>query len=338
MSLTVDRFPTPKSSALRPCYCGYLHSENPRKKVQTVSLALVLLSSLFASELIIGAFSHSLSLLADAGHLFADIAALGMTLIAVWVAQRPATGRSTFGHKRVEILAALLNGLSLLAIAAFVIWESVDRFHTPQTVLGLPMLIGATIGLGINSLNLVLLHQRQQDDLNLKAAFLHVLADAASSVGVIAASLTIYFWHWMWMDATASLLVAGLTSLSALPLIKESLEILLEYAPSSIEPADVETALMTFEPIIQVDNLRIWSITSGHLALNAHLKVSATLDNRDRDQLLERIKNQLSQQFLIQEVTLQMISEPSIDKPQLHPLFTQSLTSHVLGATRSLTN
>ena len=338
MTLTVDRFPTPKPSALRSCYCGYLHSENPRKKVQTVSLALVLLSSLFASELIIGAFSHSLSLLADAGHLFADIAALGMTLIAVWIAQRPAAGRSTFGHKRVEILAALLNGLSLLAIAAFVIWESVDRFHTPQTVLGLPMLIGATIGLGINSLNLVLLHQRSRDDLNLKAAFLHVLADAASSVGVIAASLTIYFWHWMWMDATASLLVAGLTSLSALPLIKESLEILLEYAPNSIEPAEVETALMTFEPVTQVDNLRIWSITSGHLALNAHLKVAVALDNADRDQLLERIRNHLSQQFLIQEVTLQMVSESSIDKPQLHPLFTQSLTSHVLGTTRSLTN
>ncbi|PSB15560.1 cation transporter [Phormidesmis priestleyi ULC007] len=337
MTLTVDR-PTRKPSALRSCYCGYLHSENPRQKVQTVSLALVLLSSLFATELIVGAFSHSLSLLADAGHLFADIAALGMTLIAVWIAQRPATGRSTFGHKRVEILAALLNGLSLLAIAAFVIWESVNRFHAPQTVLGLPMLIGATIGLGVNSLNLMLLHQRSQNDLNLKAAFLHVLADAASSVGVIAASLTIYFWHWMWMDATASLLVAGLTSLSALPLIKESLEILLEYAPSSIDPTDVETSLMTFEPVTQVDHLRIWSITSGHVALNVHLHVLPELDNHDRDCLLERISSHLSQQFLIQEITLQIISEQSSEKPKLHPFFTQSLTSHVLGKTRSLAN
>ncbi len=337
MTLTVDRS-TPKPSALRSCYCGYLHSENPRQKVQTVSLALILLSSLFATELIIGAFSHSLSLLADAGHLFADIAALGMTLIAVWIAQRPAAGRSTFGHKRVEILAALLNGLSLLAIAAFIIWESVDRFHTPQTVLGLPMLIGATIGLGVNSLNLMLLHQRSQDDLNLKAAFLHVLADAASSVGVIAASLTIYFWHWMWMDAAASLLVAALTSLSALPLIKESLEILLEYAPSSIDPADVETALIAFEPVTQVDHLRIWSITSGYVALNVHLHVLPELDHHDRDCLLEQIRSHLSQQFLIQEITLQIISKQSTEKPKLHPFFTQSLTSHVLGKTRSLAN
>ncbi|MCY7323807.1 MAG: cation diffusion facilitator family transporter [Phormidesmis sp. CAN_BIN36] len=338
MTSTVDRPSTRKSPALRPCYCGYLHSENPRKKVQTLSIALVLLSSLFATELMIGAFSHSLSLLADAGHLFADIAALGMTLLAVWIAQRPAMGRSTFGHRRVEILAALLNGLSLLAIAAFVIWESVDRFHTPQTVLGLPMLIGAAIGLGVNSLNLVLLHQRSQDDLNLKAAFLHVLADAASSVGVIAASLTIYFWHWMWMDATASLLVAGLTSLSALPLVKESLEILLEYAPSSIDPAEVETSLMTFEPVNQVNNLRIWSITSGQVALNAHLQVSATLENYDRDLLLDQIRSHLSEQFLIQEITLQITTEQSAEKPELHPFFTQSLTSHVLGKTRSLAN
>ena len=338
MTSTVDRPSARKSSALRPCYCGYLHSENPGKKVQTLSIALVLLSSLFATELIIGAFSHSLSLLADAGHLFADIAALGMTLIAVWIAQRPAMGRSTFGHKRVEILAALLNGLSLLAIAAFVIWESVDRFHTPQTVLGLPMLIGAAIGLGVNSLNLVLLHQRSQDDLNLKAAFLHVLADAASSVGVIAASLTIYFWHWMWMDATASLLVAGLTSLSALPLVKESLEILLEYAPSSIDPTEVETSLMTFEPVSQVNNLRIWSITSGQVALNAHIQVSATLDNHDRDRLLDQIRSHLSEQFLIQEITLQITTEQAAEKPELHPFFTQSLTSHVLGKTRSLAN
>lgn len=338
MTSIVDRPATRKPSALLPCYCGYLHSENPRQKVQTVSIALVLLSSLFATELIVGAFSHSLSLLADAGHLFADIAALGMTLVAMWIAQRPATGRSTFGHKRVEILAALLNGLSLLAIAAFVVWESIDRFHTPQAVLGLPMLIGATIGLGVNSLNLLLLHHRSQDDLNLKAAFLHVLADAASSVGVIAASLTIYFWHWMWMDATASLLVASLTSLSALPLIKESLEILLEYAPSSVDPTEVERSLLTFEPVTHVDNLRIWSVTSGHIALSAHLYVLAAADGRDRDRLLEQVRDHLSQQFLIQEITLQIVSEPPSDKPKLHPFFTQSLTSHVLGKTRSLAN
>ncbi len=330
--------PTPKLSTLRPCYCGYLHSDSPDQKVQRVTLALVLLSSLFATELVIGALSHSLSLLADAGHLCVDIAAMGLTLIAAWMAQRPATSRSTFGHQRAEILVALLNGLSLLAIAAFVIWESVDRFHTPQTVLGLPMLMGATAGLGVNSLNLRLLHQRSQTDLNLRAAFLHVMADAASSIGMIAASLTIYFWHWMWMDATASLLVAGLTIVSALPLIKESLEVLLEYVPRSIDPAEVELSLLTFEPIVQVKNLRIWSITSGHIAINAHLYVLASLDNQNRDYLLEQVRIHLSQTFLIQEITLQIVTEQLLEKPRIHPFFNQSLTSHVLGTTRNLSN
>ncbi len=328
----------PKTSAFRPCYCGYLHSENSDQKVQMISIALVLLSSLFAAELVIGALSHSLSLLADAGHLCADIAALGMTLIAAWIAQRPAAGRSTFGHQRAEILVALLNGLSLLAIAAFVIWESIDRFHTPQTVLGLPMLMGAVAGLGVNSLNLGLLHQRSQTDLNLRAAFLHVMADTASSIGMIVASLAIYFWHWMWMDATASLLVAGLTTVSALPLIRESLEVLLEYAPRSINPTEVEISLLTFEPITQVTNLRIWSITSGYVAINAHLHVSESLEAHDRDCLLEQVKAHLSQTFLIQETTLQMVSEQPLEKPKIHPFFNQSLTSHVLGITRSLAN
>ena len=338
MTPTVNQPTARKPFVLRPCYCGYLHSEDPNQKVQMVSIALVLLSSLFATELVVGALSHSLSLLADAVHLCADIAALGMTLLAAWIAQRPAQGRSTFGHQRVEILVALLNGLSLLAIAAFVIWESVDRFHTPQTVLGLPMLIGATVGLGVNSLNLGLLHQRSQTDLNLRAAFLHVMADTASSIGMIAASLAIYFWHWMWIDATASLLVAALTTVSALPLIKESLEVLLEYAPSSIDPTEVETSLLTFEPVAQVKNLRIWSITSGHIAINAHLYILTSLEAHDRDCLLEQIKTHLSQTFLIQEMTLQIISEQSLEKPKIHPFFNQSLTSHVLGATRSLAN
>lgn len=326
-----------KLSTLRPCYCGYLHPErqSAAQRVQAIAIAIVLLSSLFASELAIGAWSHSLSLLADAGHLFADVAALGMTLVAAWLARRPASDRATFGHQRVEILAALLNGLSLLAIAGFVTWESLERFNLPQTVLGLPMLVGASLGLMINCLNMLLLHKQSQDDLNMKAAFLHIVADAASSVGVIVASLTIYFWHWMWMDTTASLLVAGLTSLSALPLVKESLEILLEYSPSAIDPTEVRAALTAFETVERVENLRIWSITSGQIALSAQIQVSNALDAQDRDRLLQALQNHLRGAFQIQEVVLQLNGSPKTEKAAFHPLLHQSLIEHVFEKTRT---
>jgi cobalt-zinc-cadmium efflux system protein len=330
MTLTTNRSKGLNLSTLRPCYCGTLCSEQSEHKVRAITLALLLLSGLFATELTIGTYSHSLSLVADAGHLLCDMAALGITLTAAWLAQRPPDERSTFGHRRIEILAALINGLFLLAVAAFIIWESVDRFHSPQTILGLPMLTGAIVALAVNSCNLVLLHQRNSKDLNRKAAFLHVVADAASSVGVIIASLTIYFWHWMWMDATASLMVAGLTGLSAIPLLKESLEILLEYAPKEIVPAEIEASLSLFAEVKQIENLRIWSITSGQVALSAHLQVTESIDSQHRDRLLKKLQTHLHQTFQIQEITLQLNAEKSNERPDLHPIFTPSLTKHVL--------
>lgn len=326
-----------KPSILRPCFCGLLHSEDSSsQKMQVISIALVLLSSLFAAELAIGTWSHSLSLLADAGHLLTDVTALSMTLGAAWLAQRPACDRATFGHQRVEILAALLNGFGLLAIAAFVTWESWERFNLPQTVLGLPMLLGAGIGLLVNSLNILLLYQRSQDDLNMKAAFLHVVTDAASSVGVIIASLTIYFWHWMWMDTTASLLVAILTALSALPLIKQSLAILLEYAPASIDPTEIETTLLAFESVQQLEALRIWSISANRVALAAQIRVANSLGSRERDRLLQKLQTHLQRIYQIEEIVLQLRSDEIQVEVGFHPLLHQSLTEHVSRKTRSL--
>jgi cobalt-zinc-cadmium efflux system protein len=325
-----------KPPTLRPCFCGLLHSDDSSgQKMQVISIALVLLASLFAAELAIGTWSHSLSLLADAGHLLADVTALSMTLGAAWLAQRPACDRATFGHQRVEILAALLNGFGLLAIAAFVTWESWERFNLPQTVLGLPMLLGAGIGLLVNSLNILLLYQRSQDDLNMKAAFLHVVTDAASSVGVIIAGLTIYFWHWMWMDTTASLLVATLTGLSALPLIKQSLAILLEYAPASIDPTEIETNLLAFESVQQVEALRIWSISANRVALVAQIQVANSLGSGERDRLLQKLQTHLQRIYQIEEVILQLRSDEIKVEVGFHPLLHQSLTEHVSRKTRS---
>jgi len=310
--------------------CGCSHTGEPevvqrRQKTQSLLMTLGLLVGFFAAELGTGLWSHSLSLLADAEHLLSDIAALGLTLLARWLAMRPATGQATFGYRRVEILAALLNGLSLLAIAALITWEAMARFQAPEPVLGLPMLITAAMGLIVNTLNITLLHQHSHDDLNFRGAFLHVVADAVSSVGVILAALAIYFFNWLWIDAAASLLVAGLTGLSAIPLVQESLEILMEYAPRSIDPDLVAASLKSFSAVDRVEKLHIWTITSGQVMLCAELIVSLNAEERER--LSQQLQAHLNQEFGIGESILQLTSPNYTEPVALHPLFSNNLVS-----------
>ncbi len=318
------------STEIRPC-CGGSHRGKAgvvqsRQKTQILWMTLGLLVCFFVAELGTGLWSHSLSLLADAGHLLSDVASLGLTLLATWLAQRPAAGQATFGYRRVEILAALVNGLSLLAIALLITWESIARFQAPEPVLGLPMLITAAIGLLVNSLNITLLHQHSHDDLNLRGAFLHVVADAVSSVGVIIAALAVYFLNWLWIDPAASLLVAGLTGLSAIPLVQESLEILMEYAPRSIDPAEITATLKSFSAVERVEKLHIWTISSGQVMLCAELIVES-LNASQRQRLLRQLQAHLNQEFGIGESILQLTSRDYTEPGGLHPLLSNNLLS-----------
>lgn len=313
---------------MRPC-CDYSHLMNTQatgrgKKTQLLWVALVLLSSLCIAELLTGLWSHSLSLLADAGHLLSDVTALGITLIATWLGQKPAAKQATFGHQRVEILAALVNSLSLLVVAAVIAKEALSRFQSPEPVLGLPVLIVAVVGLAVNSINMALLHKASRNDLNLRGAFLHVMADAASSVGVIFAALTVYFWNWVWADAVVSLMIACSVSLGALPLVRDALEVLMEYAPRSVNPTQVEAALKSFAAVRQVEKLHIWTISSGQVALCAHLTVDS-IRGGERDRLLRQLQNHLEQEFGIRVSTLQLTNRNFPEVTELHPLLSSNL-------------
>lgn len=319
--------PTPAQS----CSCGYSHltlgdRTTVPSKLRLLWIALGLLSVSFIVEGAIGWYSHSLSLVADAGHMLADITALGLTLIATWFAQKPAQGRATFGYRRGEILAALANGLGLVLIAALIAWESKERFQSPEPILGLPMLVGAGLGFIVNSLNVLLLHQESHRDLNLRGAFLHMVSDAASSVGVIFAAIALYSWNWVWVDAAASLLVAGLTCMSALPLIWESLTVLMEYAPQSINPEHVQQSLCAFNLVQTVEQLHIWTIGTGQVALSAHLTI-APLSLIEQERLLKRLQTYLKQEFGIEEAILQLTSSEFNKPVELHPLFHANLIS-----------
>ena len=332
MASSVDRSPVPIPNFFS-CYCGIAHSTEPsstQQKFRNVSFTLVLLVVLFGFEWGIALWSHSLSVQADAGHLVFDLLAVAITLLALWLGERPAVGRATFGHQRLEILAALVNGVGLLLVAAAIAVESWERLNHPHDVLSMPMVAGGTLGLIVNSINLWILRQNSRHDLNLRAAFLHTLSDVASSVGIIVASLSIHLWQFLWMDTLTGFLVAGFTAISAVPLILDSLRIFLEYAPQTIDPEAVEQRLLNTPEVQSIKSLKIWQISTDQTALCSHIQVSNSLDSADRDRLLKWIEKDLKSEFLIQEITLQVTSFSTPEPLVLHPLFQRSLINSVV--------
>jgi cobalt-zinc-cadmium efflux system protein len=325
-----------RALAVPTCFCGIPHgfsatgrASTSQQRLEIVKTALALLIVLFFAQWAIGHWSGSLALQADAGHLFSDVVALAVTFGAIWLARRPADDRATFGHQRLEILAALFNGVSLLGIAGWIVYESILRWQAPQTVLSGPMLLGALLGLAINGFNLVTLSQGDRQDLNLRAAFLHTASDFASSIGAMVAGISIHLWHCFWIDTCIGLMVAGLTLVSALPLLRESLEVMLEYAPKSVDIPAIRGLLATLPAIERVETLRVWSLTRESIALCLHLQVGAELDQVDRDRLLKTLQNRLRDDFQIQEVIIQISSLPIHALSATHPLFRQSLLAQV---------
>lgn len=189
-------------------------------KIRLLWIALSLICGLSIAELTIGYWSHSLALRAEAGHMIADGLAIGLALLAAWLAQRQTLDTQS---QQIETIAALLNGFGLVLIAGWISWEAIERFQTPPTeIASLPMLLTAVLGVGVNSVNVSLLHRDSHTDLNLRGVFLHVLADAISSLGVLVAAIVVATWQWLWADGLVSLFVAGLILLSAVPLIAAS--------------------------------------------------------------------------------------------------------------------
>ena len=198
-----------------------VHSRQPLKQLWIV---LALRGILFLLDLGVGLWSHSLSLLAASGHLFADLVTIGLTLLAAWVVQ--SASQATLEYRRIEAWVGLLNGVSLVAIALLIAWEAVEHLQAPEPILGLPLLIAAVLSIVINSSIVNLLHADSHHNLNLRGVFLHGVADAASSIGLILAAVAVHFFRWFWADAVVSFLVALLICLSSLSLVRNSLHIL----------------------------------------------------------------------------------------------------------------
>ncbi|MEW6456409.1 MAG: cation diffusion facilitator family transporter [Acidobacteriota bacterium] len=281
-----------------------------RERAQTeskkkLSYALIITLFFMGVEIVGGIITKSLALLADAGHMFTDVGALGLSLFAFWLSSKHRTFKKTFGWYRFEIFAAFVNGLTLWIIAGVIVYEAYKRFQSPPEVRSGMMLIVASIGLLANLTSGMILFRSREENLNVKGAFLHVLGDALGSLGVIIASLTIRFTGWMVVDPLVSILICILILWSSWKLIKESFHVLMEGSPTYLDINKVREALTLIHGVQKVHDLHIWSITSGFVSLTAHLVVR---ENTDTQMVLDKSNNILSSKFGIHHSTIQVES------------------------------
>lgn len=266
------------------------------------------------AEAIGGWFANSLALIADAGHMLTDVAALSLTLAAIWFASRPATAKKTFGYYRLEILAAFINGIALVLISLWVIYEAIERWQSPPEIKGFELTLIAAGGLVVNLICAYLLHSEHQHDLNLRGAWLHVIGDALGSAAAIIAGILILSFGWLWADAVTSLLISLIIIFSAWNLIKESVNVLLEGTPAHINLAALQETIRQTEAVADVHDLHVWTIASGMEALSVHIIHEKTISQTE---LLRVVRKKLHDQFGIDHLTIQMetLEEEHADSP-----------------------
>jgi cobalt-zinc-cadmium efflux system protein len=274
-----------------------------------LTLALAITAIVMLVELVGGWLAGSLALLADAAHMLADVAALGLALVAAWIAQRPATPERSFGFLRLEILAALINGAVLFAIAIGIGVEAWHRLRIPQPVNASLLLGVAAVGFVANLAAALVLHRGHEHSLNQKGAYLHVLGDLLGSVGALVAGVIILATGWLLADPLISVLIGVLVLGSAWRLVKESTDVLLEAAPRHIALSDVHDRIASVAGVESVHDLHLWTVTSGVVAMSGHLVVKNPSDNQP---VLETVQDRM-RALGIAHVTVQVEREPTCD-------------------------
>lgn len=279
------------------------HGRRSEKSVTRLKIALVLTAIFMVAEAVGGWLTNSLALIADAGHMFTDVAALSLTLFAIWFASRPATAKKTYGYYRLEILAAFINGVALVLLSIWIIWEAIGRWRDPQEVLGLEMTFVAIGGLIVNIIAAFLLHSDHKHDLNMRGAWLHVMGDLLGSVAAITAGVLIIAFGWFWADAAISIFISIIIIFGSWRLINESVNVLLEGTPRHIDIASVESAILETPGVGGVHDLHVWTISSGIDALSAHITHFDPIDHAD---VLAKVRKNLHDRFGIDHLTIQI--------------------------------
>lgn len=293
-------------------HAGHNHSDchhfDPEQShstpVKSLTSVLVLTLGYFVIELVGGFWTNSLSLLGDAGHMFCDAGALLLAIFAAWLAQKPHSGNKTYGYHRAEMIAALLNGLLLWAMSAWILYEAWERLHTPYTIKPVGMMIIAGGGLIINLVSAFILHRQASENANIRAAWLHVLSDALGSFGALVSGLLIMMGFTSQIDSIVSVFITVLIVISAWQLIMQALQVLLEAAPSHLETDKIRQSILDFPQVSAVHDLHVWSITAGQESLSAHVVVHNEGDFKA--ELLQEIHTKLQSEFGLYHTTIQL--------------------------------
>lgn len=271
-------------------------------------IVLVLTFGYMVAEAIGGYLANSLALLSDAGHMFTDVAALALSLLAVRFASRPATSRKTYGFYRLEILAALANGVTLIVLSVLICIEAYGRFRQPEEVQGWTLVWISLGGLLVNVISAWMLSRsHQHDNLNMRGAYLHVMGDLLGSVAAIAAGVLIVWKGWRWADPLFSVIISLLIVYNSWRIVADAVNVLLEGAPSHINPSAVEQAIREVAGVRDIHDLHIWTITSDRHVLTTHIVVSSA-DESCR--VLREVRSMLTERFELAHSTIQ-IEDPT---------------------------
>ncbi len=286
-----------------------------QKDRKRLIIALLFTGIVAVAQAVGGYLTNSLALLSDAGHMLTDVSAIALVLLALWFATKPPNVKKTYGYYRMEILSALANGVLLLLITGFIVWEAVQRFRDPQPVVVLPMLAVAVVGLVANLVSLAFLHQSHS--LSVRGAFMHVLGDTLSSVGVIIGGLVMWRTGWMLIDPIISIVISVVIVVGAFRLVRDAVDVLLEATPAHVDMSALRQIMLDVPGVTGVHDLHVWTISSGIYALSAHLVVPDPL-TCDNDAILSAVKHELYDRYGIDHTTIQIESESYAHLGEVH--------------------
>ena len=282
--------------------CGHEHAPVDAP-FRAVSIAFALTSCVFALELVGGWWTGSLALIADSMHVAIDLISLGMAMFATFMARRPPDAKRTFGYKRVEVLAALANGVALWVATGVILHEAWSRLVFPTPIAAAQMIGIAALGLACNLCSGMVLYKSSRDNINLRGAFVHVAADAMGALGTMLAGVIILRTRWYQADALASAAICLFIVLTSYWLLRDSIHILLEGAPAHLDIDEIRGALEGLDGVKEVHDLHLWSLTQGSESMSGHLVISEGLDSHE---ILERGQKLLKDRFRLEHVTLQI--------------------------------
>lgn len=282
---------------------GHNHQHGPASYNSAFLIGIILNTVFVIVEAAYGYLSHSLSLVADAGHNLSDVLALVLAWAASLLSKKLPTERRTYGYRRSSILAALFNAIFLLAAIIIIAWGAIERFANPEPVTGSTVIWVAAVGIAINAGTALLFLSGRKGDLNVRGAFLHMAADAGVSLGVVIAGIVIMFTGWQWLDPVVSLLIVVVIFISTWNLLKDSLNMALDSVPPEIDAAAIKSYLASLPSVTDVHDLHIWGMSTTETALTVHLVISEPGNN---DQIIQQATHELHERFGIEHPTLQI--------------------------------